>query len=290
MSIAHIQEIEQKWYGKQPQGAFVAAVHAALDGITFTDAYVDQLICETPTRLSKSKVIKDNVWAVDSQTLKLLDCPIMQKLRGIHQLGLSFLVYPSAEHSRFPHSLGVYYVTSRYVEEINKHVPGSSEEIEEGLEYDSISETQAKDVVHAALLHDIGHLPFSHATESIFGADATRFRFGPDSVSEFMLPVKRKCGNVQLSECLSLAVVLSPRFKRFYSNVVRPGDSEAPIRIAGQRLSPENRVLTDLISDKIDYLCRDAESCNIPLGIDAARLFLRSACIIECLSEKSQRA
>src|SRR5690554_3303174 len=78
----------------------------------------------------------------------LADTPPMQRLRWIKQLGLANLVYPGANHSRFEHSLGVY------------HLAGSLA-VHLGL-----NEEDRQKVEAAALLHDIGHGPLSHATEA----------------------------------------------------------------------------------------------------------------------------
>lgn len=85
---------------------------------------------------------------------KLLDTPEFQRLRQIRQLGGDVMVYHTSEHSRFSHSLGVYELFRRVLEE----VPGVRE---------SLSELEAKAGLCAALLHDVGHGPFSHSFENI---------------------------------------------------------------------------------------------------------------------------
>lgn len=77
-----------------------------------------------------------------------------QRLRRIHQLGGDFQVYHTAEHSRFSHSLGVYEIVRRMVEEID------------GLKK-QLTELEKVTVMLAGLLHDIGHGPFSHAFEAV---------------------------------------------------------------------------------------------------------------------------
>lgn len=84
---------------------------------------------------------------LDDFAVKLVDTPEFQRLRRVTQLGLAFLVYPSARHTRFEHSLGTFYL-ARKITEYNP-------EIEEGA-------------VYAALLHDIGHYPFSHTLEALY--------------------------------------------------------------------------------------------------------------------------
>lgn len=84
---------------------------------------------------------------LDDFALKLVDSPEFQRLRRITQLGLAFLAYPSARHTRFEHSLGTFHLAKTLV----RHNEG----MDEG-------------VVHAALLHDIGHYPFSHTLEVLY--------------------------------------------------------------------------------------------------------------------------
>ena len=87
---------------------------------------------------------------VSGVAVDLLDTPIVQRLRRIKQLGTASLVYPSANHSRFEHSLGVYYL---------------ADEVAEHLDLD---ENHAECLRAAAILHDTGHGPFSHVTEPVF--------------------------------------------------------------------------------------------------------------------------
>ena len=98
------------------------------------------------------KIIKDPVHGyveVEDFALALLDSQALQRLRYIKQLGFSYLVYPGANHTRFEHSLGTMFladVASRRF---------------------GLSENEHTLVVAAALLHDIGHGPFSHASEPL---------------------------------------------------------------------------------------------------------------------------
>ena len=89
---------------------------------------------------------------------RLLDTPEVQRLRRVKQLGVSEFVYPSASHTRFAHSIGVYHNARRLVGLIQREI-----ELErvEG-EFDA---PRAKVAKFAALLHDVGHGPFSHAFE-----------------------------------------------------------------------------------------------------------------------------
>ncbi|TAI62253.1 hypothetical protein CWO89_30710 [Bradyrhizobium sp. Leo170] len=95
---------------------------------------------------------------VDESVWKLLNTPEVQRLRRVKQLGVSEYVFPSASHTRFSHSIGVYHNARRLVGILKREIELKRVEGE-------FNETRAKVALFAALLHDIGHGPFSHAFE-----------------------------------------------------------------------------------------------------------------------------
>ena len=109
-------------------------------------------------RLDETKVLKDPVHSyihIHYEVIwNCLDSKEFQRLRRIRQLGGDFQVYPTAEHSRFSHSLGVYEIVRRMVTEVKTLCV-------ELTEYEKVS------VMLAGLLHDVGHGPFSHAFEHV---------------------------------------------------------------------------------------------------------------------------
>ena len=109
-------------------------------------------------RLDETKVIKDPVHSyihIHYEVIwNCLDSKEFQRLRRIRQLGGDFQVYPTAEHSRFSHSLGVYEIVRRMVTEVKTLCA-------ELTEYEKVC------VMLAGLLHDVGHGPFSHAFEHV---------------------------------------------------------------------------------------------------------------------------
>ena len=104
---------------------------------------------------------------LDSDERRVLNSGPVQRLRHIHQLAMSYLVYPGATHKRFEHSLGVMELTGRVFDVVtadhNIH-PSVREVVPEIARKDSMSYWR-KVLRMAALCHDIGHLPFSHAAE-----------------------------------------------------------------------------------------------------------------------------
>ena len=265
------------------------AVEGALQQIGFDDAYVDSAIASRSSS-DRTKVIKDGTWGmveVASSHLRLLDCPILQRLRSIHQLGFSYLTYPSAEHSRFAHSLGMFAVVSRFLREITRRSSLGPAPSAPYVEW-SPSPEHILLAEHAAILHDVGHMPFSHVTEQIMHANSKAFKCGPVTIDDFIFDPEDLLGKSKLAELLSVAIILAPRFKRFYREYVSPGASPSVTNkiaalILGHAPEPNLLGLANLISgsaidaDKIDYINRDATACGIAVGIDVSRLFMRSS-------------
>ncbi|MBA3818696.1 MAG: HD domain-containing protein [Deltaproteobacteria bacterium] len=114
--------------------------------------------------LAKDRVFRDPVHGLiefkgeDRPIADLLDTHAVQRLRRIKQMGFAWLVYPGAEHSRFGHALGAFHIAQRVTRRLD------------------LDATLARHVKVAALLHDIGHGPFSHAWEHVFpGFDHERW-------------------------------------------------------------------------------------------------------------------
>src|SRR5689334_3545348 len=112
--------------------------------------YVAGLLKRSPVRRADDKVFRDPV--VDLQhfyphEVAIIDSPIVQRLRDVHQNALAYLVYPGATHTRFEHTLGVTTIAGRMISALN----------ERGAK---ITQKDAWEVRLAALLHDSGHCLF----------------------------------------------------------------------------------------------------------------------------------
>jgi len=186
------------------------------------------------------EIIRDPLWKnirVDPLALRLVDTPAFQRLRYVRQLGLAYLVYPGASHSRFEHALGAYHLAQRTLGLFD----------ERDLERELGAEA-CRLVRCAALLHDIGHYPFSHALEEI----------GALHHEEVARP---------LITTGAVAAVLREELSR-----------DAPERIMALIRGESDSPLQGLISgsldlDKIEYLKRDAFMCGVNYGdIDVERL------------------
>jgi len=184
--------------------------------------------------------LRDPLWnniRIEGPYLRLLDTPVFQRLRYVRQLGLAHLVYPGATHSRFEHALGAYHLAQETVRLLRENTVG-----------EGFRELDGRIVVAAALLHDIGHYPFSHALEEL-GIPHHETVAGP-------LIAEGKVGDILRAEF----------------------SADAPERILKLVRGESSEPLQGLISgsidlDKIDYLKRDAMNCGVSYGeVDVDRL------------------
>jgi HD superfamily phosphohydrolase len=102
-------------------------------------------------------IILDRNDPAERLVIDLIDTPEFQRLRRVHQLGVSFFTFHGAEGSRFTHSVGVMYIASKLLNMASERSPG-------------VQKFRPL-VLASALLHDIGHGPYSHVTEKILGYD-----------------------------------------------------------------------------------------------------------------------
>ncbi len=161
---------------------------------------------------------------LDDLVRELLDTPQMQRLRRVRQLGFSNLVYPGANHTRFEHSLGSMHLASMLARNL-----------------DSVEKDKKNEIRAAALLHDVGHGPFSHVTENVIDK-YTRCRH--DDIKEVI-------GRGEIKEIL-MKYGISP------GNLAKHVRGETSL---GQILSSEIDV------DRMDYLVRDAHYTGVAFGV-----------------------
>jgi len=161
---------------------------------------------------------------LDDLVRELIDTPQMQRLRRVRQLGFSNLVYPGANHTRFEHSLGSMHLASMLARNLN-----------------SVEKDKKNEIRAAALLHDVGHGPFSHVTENVIDK-YTRHRH--DDIKEVI-------GKGEIREVL-MKYGISP------GNLAKHVRGETSL---GQILSSEIDV------DRMDYLVRDAHYTGVAFGV-----------------------
>lgn len=166
----------------------------------------------------------------------LLDAPELQRLRRLRQLGLAYLAYPSAEHSRFSHALGALAMGSRVFDALQQH-SGQYFAGADDIAY------QRRLLRASLLLHDIGHGPFSHACEAVLG-------------------IKH--------EERTEAILQRPQMRARLADLeVREGDVIDLIlgsRTAGYPVLAEMVSGPNLDADRMDYLLRDSYFTGVANG------------------------
>ncbi|WP_435093095.1 HD domain-containing protein [Halorubrum sp. N11] len=184
--------------------------------------------------------VKDTVHdhiEIDGVAAELLETPAIQRLRHVKQLGTVRLVYPSANHTRFEHSLGVYHLASR------------------ALDHLGIEGKRADRIEAAAMLHDVGHGPFSHNLEALTHRRTGKYH---DDVDEL----------------LATGAV---------GAVLRDHDLD-PERIAGLVAGegPYGGLVSgELDVDRMDYLVRDAYHTGVPYGTIDTERFVRELTFVD---------
>jgi uncharacterized protein len=167
---------------------------------------------------------------------RLLDSTVLQRLRRLRQLGLAYLAFPSAEHSRFSHALGALAMGTRAFDQLART----------GREF-FVNEADAayqRRLVRAALiLHDIGHGPFSHACEAVLGV-----RHEERTRALLALPeLQTHLAELEVDPKHVLDLVL--------------GSPHAPYPVLAEIVSGPN-----LDADRMDYLLRDAYFTGVSSG------------------------
>ena len=193
--------------------------------------------------LESGKAIRDPIWGyihVPWDMISLVDTQEFQRLRDISQLGHVLLVYPGARHSRFEHSLGVFHLTGQFLNQLLKADHPLDIEMED-----------ARVLLAASLLHDVGHYPFSHLFEEMQMFFVDHEKRGRQILLDPATEIHTALLEVQIDP-LRVSNVID------YKNVkaeIPPRDLRLAYILSGT-LDP----------DKIDYLLRDARYCGVPFG------------------------
>ncbi len=178
----------------------------------------------------------------------LIDTEVFQRLHYIHQLGISYMIYPGASHTRFEHSLGAMHLASQIFDQIA---------LDENKGY-------WKQILRlAALCHDLGHLPFSHVAEkALLGASGHETWTLKIIESSYLKPVWEKVEGeypgYSIAEDIAKIALGEERLKNLHPDV---------------KFTEEESIYSQIItgdffgSDRIDYLLRDAQATGLSYGL-----------------------
>jgi len=231
------------------------------------------------------KVFNDPVWGTIELLpweVILLDSPLVQRLRGVRQLGLAHLVYPGAGYDRLEHARGVVEAADRMLQGLARNAKHrKSHGARPDTAIPEVSDDDYYVVRLAALLHDLGHGPFSHAIEPVIEQRfSSEFRGLAGLIRENFAGV----GSVSVSEELVTLLVLSQSMDQVlnhpeYNFPTSKTDLALRVvaRIVGARSHLAASYLSGIVSgpvdaDKLDYMARDSHHAGLPVGLDTQRL------------------
>jgi uncharacterized protein len=218
--------------------------------------------------------------SVRTDERRVIDSMPFQRLRNIHQLALTYLVYPGATHMRFEHSLGVMELASRIFDVVTNSQNISHDSVRE-IVPDEEGKRYWKSVIRmAALCHDLGHLPFSHAAE------------------KELLPSGYD------HERLTVSIIRSEEMNNIWKSMTPPlrADDIAKLAVGAANIEPIQlstweAILSEIIigdafgADRMDYLLRDSYHAGVKYGVyDHHRLINSLRILPETHEETDQPA
>lgn len=198
---------------------------------------------------------------VTEAELKIINSVPFQRLRNIHQLATTYLVYHGAEHTRFGHSIGVMHLTSRVFDSVTSKNPN--------LFSDDAEENTKKTAWYRQLLrligltHDLGHAPFSHASEELFEQGKEHEDFTRQIICE--------------TEIADYIREIGEGFKQQYGAAYDISPELVWMIYDGKDITNEKFIVPDFLflksfmdgeldCDKMDYLLRDSLYCGVSYG------------------------
>jgi uncharacterized protein len=250
------------------------------------------------------KIIKDPIHGyikLSDEEVKIIDSKYFQRLRNIIQLSTTHMVYPSARHSRFEHSLGVFYLSKMIIDNLIENCNKFSETVNDIEILEEIRQT----LRCASLLHDIGHFPYSHLGEVFCDVEELLtildkegfipecekngvFLFDDETATiskKNQVKASLRGGSAphELSSC---ALILSSDLKDIIEDDLKLNPFEVCAYILGESIEAKKRdcwhfkvgsqILNSKIdADKLDYIIRDHRMSGALLsGIDSDRMIM----------------
>ncbi|MDQ5984654.1 MAG: hypothetical protein CSYNP_00349 [Syntrophus sp. SKADARSKE-3] len=223
---------------------------------------------------AKAKIIHDPLWGtirLEPWEVALLDLPLIQRLRQIHQTSLVSYVFPGCSHTRFEHTMGVIQQAQKLIDAVNKQYAPRDEKF---------TPETIRNIRIAALFHDCGHSCFSHISEDLYESCT-------DMEDFFQSGEMPKC---HPHEALSALILKSGVVRQYMADIeahygISLDLDKAADMIVGIPVQNDKTHLyeTQVINgpfdaDKLDYIFRDSHYSGIPIGLDLDRLW--SSCMV----------
>ena len=249
------------------------------------------------------KLLRDNLHgdiSINPLSDRVIKHPLFQRLRFISQTGFLYLIYPGMRHSRFEHSIGACHLADRFLNAL-PHSSGILDNLDPVEDHLLIEESKDliktilrderwKDIFRlAALLHDLGHGPFSHTFEQLDLLKPEQIDFakvGNEAIKKF-LQAKTRLKHEDMSlyfldqilspekdtvnDTLWVACLIHSEFRESICRQNQSGHKDSQEAKIVLLLSPMISGLVDV--DRLDYVVRDAKMAGVPYGqIEVARI------------------
>tara|TARA_B100000767_G_C19752979_1_gene531656 strand:- start:1125 stop:2225 length:1101 start_codon:yes stop_codon:yes gene_type:complete len=181
---------------------------------------------------------------IDPICLKIIDTPEFQRLRNLKQLGLSYLIFPSANHTRFEHSIGVSFLSGLILTHLKKTQPELG-----------ITEREIQLIKIAGLCHDLGHGPFSHFFDNYLVKDYSNHEDRSCMILDYII------NKYKLN--------IDNQDKTIIFNMINPKEN---IKNKGFLYKIVNNKDNGIDVDKFDYVKRDSFYLGMSFGFDSSRI------------------
>ena len=238
------------------------------------------------------KIINDPIYGcinLSKTEVQLLDTRAMQRLRRIRQMGFASYVFPSGEHSRFVHSLVVLCILGKMCEHLYRQYS------DPGPDGTAFTIEDARKLRIAALLHDVGHFPFSHLSECVYsyidnvkstGDMVNGLDSSPSADSQLLSDIANfKKRKEKDHEHMGAEVVKKdPEIVQILSSVKIDPEEIGQIIIGDTQAKPVYAQLlhSSLDADRLDYLLRDSRQAGVSFGNVELEYILRQLRIEKC--------
>lgn len=202
---------------------------------------------------------------ISEDELSLVDTLIFQRLRNIHQSGTAYLTYPASNHSRFQHSIGVMHVASKVLDVFwERYEHKLMDKYPEDFHFPHLKQT----IRLAALLHDIGHGPFSHASELLTGRELR----STSPHEKILIDLLKEDENNLMT--LIEQKRIGEQLPRGYKKMIPIFFTEDPLKYSGiQDVNTfyyqhfyKSLISGDIDADNLDYLLRDSYVTSSPVA------------------------